>query len=70
MPEDNYPEIPEPILHGWQQEGESLVPIWTDEEVLPRNLIDLMTEERQSESEEEEAIDSSCTTTDESESGE
>ena len=67
LADENYPENPYCSLHGWKKEGESVEPVWTDEEVLPKKLIDLINEQNHSESDKDEEMDNSFSTTDESE---
>ena len=65
---ENYPEIPDCTLHGWKKEGDFVEPVWTEEDVLPKKLIDLMNEDEFSDNESDIEMDNSDSTTDESES--
>ena len=62
----NYPNIPDCTLHGWKKEGESVEPVWTDVDILPKTLIDIINDPNDSESENDDAMDSSFTTSDDS----
>ena len=50
---DNFPEIPQPTEHGWKLSGDSIEPRWTEKEVLPIQIVELMTEPDEEESEDE-----------------
>ena len=50
---ENFPEIPDPTLHGWTYVGDSLEPTWSSKPILPTELVDLMEEKIDSDSEEE-----------------
>ena len=50
---DNFPEIPQPTEHGWKLSGDSIEPRWTNKEILPIEIIDLVTECDKEESEDE-----------------
>ena len=65
---ENYPNIPDCILHGWKKEGDFVEPVWTEEDVLPKKLIDLINGDEFSDNESDIEMDNSDNTTDESES--
>ena len=50
---DNFPEIPQPTEHGWKHSGDSIEPRWTEKQVLPIKIVELMTERDEEESEDE-----------------
>ena len=50
---ENFPEIPDPSQHGWKMGGVSMEPIWSEEKILPVQLVDLLEEVGENESEEE-----------------
>ena len=38
----NFPELEDALLHGWETEDNILQPVWTDKDVLPKALIDIL----------------------------
>ena len=50
---DNFPEIPQPTEHGWKLLDDSIEPRWTEKEILPIDIIDLVTECDEEESDDE-----------------
>ena len=50
---DNFPEILQPTEHCWKLLGDSIEPRWTEKEVLPIQIVELMTEPDEEESEDE-----------------
>ena len=64
---ENYTNIPDCTLHGWKKEGDFAQPVWTEEDVLPKKLIDLINEDEFSDIERDIEMDNSDSTTDESE---
>ena len=48
------PDVPDPTDgHGWTMNGDSLEPLWTDAEILPQSLVDIMQESVDSDEESE-----------------
>ena len=62
---ENYPDC---TLHSWKKEGDFVEPVSTDEDKLPKKLINLINEDEFSHNESNIEMDNSDSTTDESES--
>ena len=41
---ENYLDIPSPLEHGWKASEGGLEPLWSKEEILPQEIIDIMNE--------------------------
>ena len=50
---ENFPEIPDPSQHGWKIGEVSLEPVWSEEQILPIELVDLLEDVGETESEDE-----------------
>ena len=48
---ENFPEIEEPTLHGWVTGDDGLEPIWSSNQILPTELVDMIEERGESEEE-------------------
>ena len=42
LAEENFPEKPEPIHHGWKRVENGLEPSWCEKDILPTQLVDLL----------------------------
>jgi hypothetical protein len=54
------PEIPPPIDHGWEISGDFLQPVWSQKEVLPSSLVNILAENQNQEESQNPEEDSSC----------
>lgn len=39
---ENYPEALNLVGNGWKREDDALVPLWCEDDVLPKDLVDLL----------------------------
>ena len=58
LADERFPEIPSAQEHGWKIEDGKIEPVWTEKEILPRKLVDLMKDGNGEDSENED--DYSC----------
>ena len=42
LAEENFPERPQPTNHGWKLTEMGLEPLWSEENILPTQLVDLL----------------------------
>ena len=41
---ENFPEVPSPLDHGWRASEEGIEPLWSEKEILPLEIVDIMKE--------------------------
>ena len=60
MANERFPDIPSAGEHGWIVGEDSIEPLWTEKEILPKSLIDLIRPSggEDSDTEEDECCDS------------